>query len=133
MCPAEDGDHRDSGSIERRADRLEPVGRRLGKTGGEHGDGGRGAPPNVEYPSAKGDPVRSRGHLRQEHPRVVPPALGHEERVIAQGFGSSGQMQHDRTPRLHGRQANRKLSRGHHSMILNSQPDVQDHPGSASR
>jgi hypothetical protein len=112
MCPAEDGDHRDSGSIERRADRLEPVGRRLGKTGGKHGDGGRGAPPNVEYPSAKRDPVRSCGHLRQEHPRVVPPALGHEEPVVAQRFGPIGHVQHDRTPRLHGRQATASCREG---------------------
>ena len=71
----------------------EPVARRLGMTGGEHGDAGRCAPPHVEDPGAEGDRVRSRRNLREngarhrllwthDHggTRVVYDALGHDER-----------------------------------------------------
>ena len=62
----------------------EPVARRLGMTGGEHGDAGRCAPPHVEDPGAEGDRVRSRRNLRENGARH--PLLG---RTTTAGRGSS--------------------------------------------
>ena len=43
----------------------EAVGRHLGKTGGEHGDGGGRTSPDVEDPRANRDPVSACRDLRQ--------------------------------------------------------------------
>lgn len=109
----------------------EPVGRDFRKAGGEHGDGGRRAPPDVQDPRAEGDLACPRRNLGEEHARVMSPAFGHEERVVPQGFRAIGQVQHDRTPCLHGCQSNGKLSSGHHSMILECPTDVQAPTGRA--
>lgn len=104
----------------------EPAGRGFRQAGGEHGDGRRRAPPDVEDPRAEGDPACSRRNLREEHACVMPPAFGYEERVVPESFRAISQVQYDRTSCLHGRQANCELSGGHYLMILEYQPDVQD-------
>ncbi|QWZ10780.1 hypothetical protein KRR39_09455 [Nocardioides panacis] len=91
----------------------EPVTGDLGEAGGQHRDAGRCASPDVDDAGAEGDPVRPARDLGQQHPRVVTPALGQEERVVPQLLRPVRDVQHDLAPRFEGRQSDRQPSGGH--------------------